>query len=95
MSNEKLIEKKLRERVKKLGGWAVKFWAVNLVGFPDRVVLMPGGRVSFVELKSEGKKPTPRQLLVLDQLSKLGFAVYVIDNEEKLQNYLNEISNAI
>lgn len=95
MSNEKILERKLREQVSRRGGWAVKFWSVNLTGFPDRIVLMPPGRISFVELKSEGKKPSPRQLVVHGQLRKLGFVVYVIDTEHKLQEFLKNIDNAI
>lgn len=95
MSNEKLLERKLCEQVQKRGGWAVKFWSVNLTGFPDRIVLMPGGRISFVELKSEGKKPSPRQEVVISQLCKLGFDVFVIDTESKLQDYLKFLDNAV
>lgn len=91
MDKEKLLERKLVDRVKKLGGWAVKFWAVNLTGFPDRLVLMPIGKISFVEVKSEGKKPSPRQVVVHGLLRKLGFNVFVIDTQILLEEYLNEI----
>ena len=56
--NEKLIERKLREGVKALGGLALKFSSPYHRGVPDRIVLMPGGRMYFVELKTTGKKPT-------------------------------------
>lgn len=89
--NEKLIEKKLRETVKKMGGIAVKFSSFTFTGFPDRIVLMPGGRIWFVELKSTGKKPTDRQRIVIGMLEKLGFAVLVIDTDELLQNFINQL----
>lgn len=91
MANEKLLERKLRESVKKMGGWAVKFWAVNLAGFPDRIVLMPGGRIWFVEMKSEGKKPSPIQNVIIPKLRGLGFEVWVIDTQILLDRFLNEI----
>jgi hypothetical protein len=89
--SEKLFEKKLRTEVKKLGGLAVKFFVFAFTGFPDRIVLMPGARIWFVELKSPGKTPNPRQNIVIGWLIKLGFQVWVIDSEELLNNFLNVI----
>jgi hypothetical protein len=89
--NEKLLEKKLREKVKMFGGLALKIWCVSLAGFPDRIVLMPEARIWFVELKTTGKKPTAIQNHIHGLLTSLGFSVWVIDNEMRLQNFLNEI----
>ena len=90
--NEKLIERKLRDGVKKLGGLAVKFHAISYTGFPDRIVLMPGGRIWFAEIKSTGKKPTPIQEVCISQLRSLGFTVFVIDSQEQLDEFLKLIS---
>lgn len=90
---EKGLEKKLRIRVAFLGGIAIKFFVLTFTGFPDRIVLMPGGKIWFVELKSEGKKPGPRQRVVIALLQKLGFKVWVIDTDELLQKFLTEIQN--
>ncbi|HUR65447.1 MAG TPA: VRR-NUC domain-containing protein [Chitinophagaceae bacterium] len=90
--NEKLIEKKLREGVKKLGGIAVKFFVLAFTGFPDRIVLMPGGRIWFVETKTTGKTLSPRQKIVLPYLEKLGFKVRVIDRQELLDQFFKEIA---
>lgn len=89
--NEKLIEKKLIEGVAAKGGLALKFWPTSFAGLPDRIVLMPGGKVSFVELKSTGQNLRPRQHFVIDLLRKLGFWVVVIDTAVKLEMYLSEI----
>jgi hypothetical protein len=89
MSNEKLLEKKLREQVKKLGGLALKFWCLSFTGMPDRMVLMPGGRIWFVEMKSTGKQPNGRQKIVIPLLRKLGFNVWVINTQELLDEFLN------
>ena len=85
---EKLLEAKLRDKIKKLGGLALKFYCMSFTGMPDRLVLMPGGRVYFVELKSEGKKPSARQKIVIGMLKKLGFEVWVIDTGLLLNEFL-------
>ena len=53
MVSEKSIEQKLRTETKKMGGWAVKFSSPGLDGMPDRLVLFPGGKLGFVELKKD------------------------------------------
>ncbi len=90
--NEKLIERKLREAVKRQGGIALKFSSPYYAGMPDRIVLMPNGRASFVELKTTGKKPTALQVKNIKVLRKLGFKAEVIDDQESLDKFLqNEI----
>ena len=86
--NEKLLEKKLREEVKKLGGLALKFGTIYYTGMPDRIILMPGGKANFVELKSTGKKPTTLQVKSLEMLSDLDFKTVVIDSLESLDQFL-------
>ncbi len=88
---EKLIERKLREKVKYLGGIALKFWCISFTGMPDRFVLMPGGRIWFAEIKTTKKKPSPRQMFVHGLLRKLGFEVWIIDTEILLQDFLKRI----
>jgi hypothetical protein len=89
--NEKRIEKRLVDGVKRLGGIALKFWPISFSGFPDRIVLLPGGRINFVELKTTGKTLRPRQKIVRRLLERLGFQVYKIDTIELLTDYLNTI----
>lgn len=87
-ANEKRLERRLRKKVKELGGWAVKFFPVNLAGFPDRMVLMYPAKVWFVEMKSTKKNPSPVQAAVHSMLNKLGFSVLVIDTDELLNEFL-------
>lgn len=89
--NEKLIEKKLREGIKQSGGLALKFVSPAFTGVPDRIVLMPEGKMVFVELKSTGKGLTPRQAIVFPMLRKLGFIVVVIDSQSQLDEFLNNM----
>lgn len=89
--NEKLIERKFREGVKKRGGLALKFMCPFFTGLPDRIVLLPGGVVRFAELKTTGEKLRGRQKIVKRMLEKLGFTVDVIDNQNSLTRFLESI----
>ena len=89
--NEKFIEKKLVEAVKKMGGLAPKFVSPGLDGVPDRIVLLPHGVLAFIELKAPGKKMRPLQVRRKRQLEKLGFSVYCVDSLEQIETVLQEI----
>ena len=88
---EKLIDDKLCKGVKKLDGMAIKLLSLTFTGFPDRTILLPGGRICFAELKSTGMKPSERQKVVIAWLRRLGFTVYVIDSQEGLDSFFNDI----
>lgn len=92
---EKYIEKNLVAEVKKMGGIAAKFVSPGLDGMPDRIVLLPHGKMAFVELKAPGKKPRPLQIRRIKQLQKLGFICYVIDEVEQIGGILGEINNSV
>ena len=82
--SEKYLERALCDGMKELGGVAYKFVSPGHRGVPDRMCVLPGGQVVFVELKSYGKKPTPLQEIEINRLKDLGFEVLVIDSTEKL-----------
>ena len=88
---ENEIERRLAVSVKKMGGMAVKFTSPGLGGVPDRIVLLPGRKIAFVELKAPGKKPRPLQVKRMRQLMSLGFPVFVIDGIEQIGGVLDEI----
>ena len=90
--SEKALERNLNKEVKALGGWSLKILSNFITGLPDRLVLL-NGRAYFVEVKSEGKKPSPIQRVVHKKLEALGFPVSVIDTTEKLNSFINGISN--
>lgn len=87
--SEKLLERKLREKVKHLGGWSIKLPSVHNWGLPDRICLLPGGLLFFAEIKTTGEKPRPSQLVVHKKLKGLGFEVHVIDSSEQINKILN------
>ena len=88
---EKIIEQKLVTAVKKHGGICPKFVSPGFDGMPDRLLLLPHGRFSFVEVKAPGEKPRPLQLARHRLLRRLGFMVYVLDSEEQIGGIIDEI----
>lgn len=88
---EKIIEQKFREAVRNAGGMAVKFTSPGLDGMPDRLALLPGGRMAFVEVKAPGKKPRPLQETRHRMLRRLGFKVYILDDEGQIGGIVDEI----
>lgn len=90
-TSEKAIESHLVNQVKKFGGWAIKLWPISVTGLPDRLVLMPGGQVYFVELKTLIGQLSARQILVAKKLRKLGFRVEVLNSKETINLFINEI----
>ena len=58
---------------------------------PDRLVLLPNGKVGFVELKATGKKPRPIQLSRIKLLRRLGFKAYILDDEKEIGGIINDI----
>ena len=92
--NEKFIEKKLVEAVKKLGGIAPKFVSPGFDGVPDRILLLPHGVLAFIEVKAPGKKMRPLQVRRKSQLERLGFSVYCIDCIEQIGVILDEIQSS-
>lgn len=88
---ERNIETYLRDQIKTVGGIAYKFTSPGNAGVPDRLVLLPGGRVIFVELKAPGKQPTPLQLRQQRRIQALGFQVLVIDSKPGVDEFISTI----
>lgn len=88
---EKEIEKRLVAEVKKNGGICPKFVSPGYAGMPDRIVLLPKGKIAFVELKALGQKPRPLQVARHKILMGLGFRVYIIDGTEQIGGMIDEI----
>ena len=84
------IEQALVRRVKSLGGMAEKFQSPQKRSVPDRICLLPKGRIIFVELKASGKKPTDAQLRDHEKRRLLGCDVRVIDSIEAVNRFPDE-----
>ena len=90
---EKNTEQKLVSTIKSMGGIAPKFVSPGYDGMPDRIVLVPGGHMAFVEVKAPGEKPRALQLARHEMLRGLGFKVYVLDDAEQIGGILDEIKS--
>ena len=84
---EKDIEQKLIDMVQDYGGLCLKWVCPGWSGVPDRIILLPGGRVIFAETKRpKGGKLSKLQQWWLDRLRNMGFSVHVVWNEQDVEN---------
>ena len=90
---ESSIEKKLVNEVKLRGGMCEK-WISGTVGWPDRIVLLPDGKIGFVEVKAPGEKPRKLQVHRHDQLRALGYKVFVLDDMGQIGGIIDAIQTA-
>ena len=88
---EKEIEKKLCSKTKDAGGIALKFVSPGHSGMPDRLILLPGAKIGFVEVKAPERKPGKLQVAMHRLLRGLGFRVYVLDDPEQIGGILDDI----
>lgn len=88
---EKEIEKALLNKVNNHGGLCLKFTSQSMTGIPDRIILLPKGKVGFVETKRPGGEPRPIQRKRISQFKSLGFKVYVIDSKDIIDKIISEI----
>ena len=91
---EKEIEAALVKAAKKRNGLALKFVSPGMSGVPDRLVLLPDGKLGFIELKAPGKKMRLLQEKRKSQLEALGFLVFCLDSKEEIGVMLDAIVQA-
>ena len=84
------IENLLKKRVKEKGGVALKMHPYR-AGVPDRLCVMPGGEVIWVELKRPGQKPTKLQAHWHRTLQALDHELAVLDSPEAVENFVREL----
>lgn len=87
---EKDLERKIVNRIKSEGGLCLKWVSPGFTGVPDRIAVLPGGRILFIEVKRPGRENglSPRQERVIGQLRALGCPVLVVNKMEDLNEYL-------
>lgn len=54
---------------------------------------MPDGKCGFVEVKAPGRKPRPLQVARIKLLRRLGFSVFILDDESQIPQILSEIGD--
>ena len=92
--NEKQLEKQFTQAVSKAGGKAYKFVSPTTAGMPDRLVIFPGGKVGFIELKAPGQKARPLQVHRLEELNGYGMYARVLDSPHDIQEVIHGIQTA-
>lgn len=88
---EKMVEKALIDGVQKKGGLCLKWVCPGHKGVPDRIVLLPGGKVYFVELKNERGTLSEIQKYVLQKLKDRGANVEVIFSRGDVKSFLEAV----
>lgn len=84
------LENWVRIRIRDIGGLCIKFTSPSMRGVPDRLVLLPGGKILFLELKRPGETARPEQRKVHRRFKALGAGVFVVDSKEKLEEILRD-----
>lgn len=93
---EKVTERKLRDKVRVLGGLCLKLECPGYTGAPDRMILLPGAKIIFAETKQRGKKERARQEFVQKQFRDLGFTVFsTVDRPERIAAVIAACEEAI
>lgn len=92
---ERKLENRFKKDVKKLGCLSLKMWCLSVSGLPDRLVLIPGGKLVWVELKRPGKQAEGLQPIQHTRLRQLGFLVFTISNDDELNDFLNYLKYAV
>ena len=88
---EKTIERELIRAVRSCDGICPKLVSPGTDGMPDRMILLPGGKIGFVEVKAPGRKPRPLQVKRHRQLRELGFKVFVLDDTRQIPEIIREV----
>ena len=91
LMREKTVEQKLVKAVKSRGGICPKLVCPGFDGMPDRLVLLPDGKVGFVEVKAPGEKPRPLKVSRHNLLRSLGLQVFTLDDITAIPRILEEI----
>ena len=91
---EQRLEQTLVKAVETRGGRCWKLVSPGTTGVPDRMILMPGGHVGFVEVKAPNGKIRAIQKHRLKQLTHLGFTAYVLNDPARVEEVCDAISAA-
>lgn len=76
---ERKVEQALKRMVEQHGGVCLKWVCPGWAGVPDRIILLPGGRVIFAEVKRpKGGRLSGRQLWWAHKLKALGFEYWTV-----------------
>lgn len=84
---ESALEDRFRHAVRARGGRLIKI-APTEKGVPDRLVLLPWGRMYLVELKTVTGRVSPAQTVFHDRAAALGIEVHVLYGREQIDAWV-------
>lgn len=90
---ESAIEARLVREVRRRGGLCYKFTSPGSPGVPDRIVILPGGRIVFIELKTEIGRLAKVQKWQIEELRKRGAEVRVLKGLDPVKEFLEEVDS--
>lgn len=88
---ESVIEARLRDGVKAMGGICWKFVSPGTTGVPDRIIILPGGRIIFVELKADTGRTSDIQQYRINELRNIGADVRILKGLSQVKAFLEEV----
>lgn len=92
MIRETGVERHLYNRVRALGGWSIKLFPIVMVGLPDRLVLLPGALVYFIELKQHaGSRRRAAQVRWRERLRDLGFFCEFLSGKDEVDRFIQTV----
>ena len=87
---EKRIEQRLGRLLHRRGALFYKFVSPGRPGVPDRIAVLPGGRVVFIELKTDTGRVSKLQNYEMGKLALQGAEVYVV-REGSLHSFVETL----
>ena len=88
---ERDIERYLVRRAIEHGGKAYKWVSPGHVGVADRIVLLPGGVVWFVELKTVKGRLSPLQKIFAADMVRMGMNYAVLRSKGEVDELLQRV----
>lgn len=93
MELEKDVEQYLKKQIKKAGGKSLKFTSTEK-GVPDQIVLLPSGKIIFIELKKRNGKLSPSQIKMHKTFQGFGQKVYTAFNKAEVDGIIQTITKS-
>ena len=91
--NEKIVERRLVEEIKKLNGMCLKFVSPGNSGVPDRLIILPDGRIVFAELKTDAGRLSKIQVHIINEMKKRGADVRVLYGVKDVKAFIDEVKS--
>lgn len=92
---ESRVERWVTDRIRRMGGRSYKWVSPGNEGVPDRIYLLPGGRIIFAELKAEKGRLSKLQEAQIRKIRSLGFTCEVIRGREGAEEFVRNLENEI